>query len=561
MNKFFLFLVRTLSPVWTNLGVDPRQLLIILSVKLRMDDRNPRASFGKQAKEKKTTYATVLQFFMLLLMGSFFMAFFFMVQDHFVASSLYFLSVMSVLSLSLVADFSTILLDTRDQYIILPRPVSDRTVAIARIVHIAIKVLSQLLALGLPAFCYFLFLSHWSLALIFILQFLIAGLMSIFAVNLFYLFFLRVLNAQRFKDIISYLQIFLSILIFSAYYVGPKLLSSPFIQQLRIEHSAWTWVLPPVWIASLQQIGAKPLQEFVIVLAILALVTPILALWLTSRIFSSGFGGKLAALGAGDIPSEKIGLHSKPKGNSFYKLLGQLFTTSHLERAGFNIVWLISGRSREFKQQLYPTLAYLPVYFIFLIFLNGNKGDQQSFAGKLAIVESNGLYVVMYYMALLSLMTVLQLVSTSNQFKAAWVYYVSPVSKPGELMSGVLKAGFIKFFIPFSFFFLAISLPLFGFKVLNDLLLSVAIGGIEAVIIALFVLKAYPFSRPVGKINNKFLVNIMLMSFIGLFGYAHYFFIKHELVIWVATAIMWGIFLIMLRYFKDDKWESLGYAD
>jgi hypothetical protein len=77
------------------------------------------------------------------------------------------LSFISMLSITLVSDFSPILLDTRDQYIIMPRPVNDKTLAISRITFIAIKLFNQVIALTLPVLIYVLF--NWDIVSVFLL--------------------------------------------------------------------------------------------------------------------------------------------------------------------------------------------------------------------------------------------------------------------------------------------------------------------------------------------------------------------------------------------------------
>ncbi|WP_028296348.1 hypothetical protein [Olivibacter sitiensis] len=559
MNVLFLKFILLFKSLWTSLGVDPKLLETILQTKLKMDDRTPMTSFGRQKEQKPTTFATVFQFVMLILLGSVFLLFFFYVDDRFTALSLYFLSFMSVLALTLVADFSTILLDTRDQYIILPRPVNDRTVAMARILHMGIKLMSQLIGLAIPGIICVLFLWGWVPMLLFIMQVFIAGLMSLLIINIFYLAFLRFLSIQRFKDMVSYLQIFLSIFIFAAYYVGPRLLESQFVQEIRIPNMPALWLVPAVWVAALQELLGGNISMLTILLSALAIATPLLAFGLATNIFSSGFNAKLAGLSIGDTPKNNKAEADGQK-QPFYKLLARWLTNSPLENAGFDLLWGMTSRTREFKQQLYPSLAYIPMYFFFLFF-NGKGEEGKSVKERIADLDHSGLYIVMFYFSILSLISVLQLVTKSDRYKAAWIYYVAPMRHPGHLMSGVLKACLVKFYLPFSLFFLAISLPLFGPKIINDILLSMAFGGIEAVLLTLFLVKSYPFSRPMTKGESKFITNLVVMGFIGVLGLIHYAIVQYELLVWGATFLCWLIFLLMLHYFKKDKWTSLAYDD
>ncbi|VTR40788.1 Uncharacterised protein [Sphingobacterium thalpophilum] len=175
-------------------------------------------------------------------------------------------------------------------------------------------------------------------------------------------------------------------------------------------------------------------------------------------------------------------------------------------------------------------------------------------------MAESGLYIIMFYLSLLTILTVFHLITQSNKYKAAWIYYVSPISRPGQLMSGVLKACLIKYVLPFNILFICICIPLFGLSAINDLLLSAAVGGIESILIMLFLVKNYPFSKA-SQSNSKALVNLFILGFLGLLGYLHQVIFRHELLIWGLTAAGWTLFFIMLKYLKKEDWKSLAYDD
>src|SRR5690606_7325625 len=105
-----------------------------------------------------------------------------------------------------------------------------------------------------------------------------------------------------------------------------------------------------------------------------------------------------------------------------------------------------------------------------------------------------------------------------------------------------------------------ICIPLFGLSAINDLLLSAAVGGIESILIMLFLVKNYPFSKA-SQSNSKALVNLFILGFLGLLGYLHQVIFQHELLIWGLTAAGWTLFFIMLKYLKKEDWKSLAYDD
>lgn len=559
MNRLILQLLLLPASFWERLGVDTEKLRLILNVKLTLDDRRPRTTLkaSPAAKKKNTSGSNILQFIIMIAMGAAFLVYFFFTRDAYVAYFLYFFSLMCVLALMLIADFSTILMDTRDQYIILPRPVDDRTFAVSRILHIGILLLTQIGGLALPGLVYTGIAYGLLPGIIFILQIAVAGILTLLLVNQFYLMMIRWLSARRLKDLIATFQIIFSIAVFSSYYFGPALLRSEWIQQFHIRDAAWSWLLPPVWIASLQQLAIAPLSLLTVALSLLAVIAPAVALWLVIRIFSAGFNDKLAALAGGDERQGQSGTGAR-HGHTWRSRLAGMLTRTPLESAGFNIVWLLTGRTREFKQKLYPTFAYIPVYFLFMFFVGfGNRGTPGSFEEKLERLRDGGTFLILFYLSLFTLMSVFQLITQSERFNAAWVYRAAPVRAPGAFMSGVLMAVLVRFFFPFILALTLLAIPVTGGAIINDALLAAAIGSIEAMLIALFTMKAYPFSQPPKRPGGNVIATLMIMGFVGMLGYGHYVLLAYEWLVWAACIMAWGAFALMLRYFRKDAWEGL----
>lgn len=558
MEKFILRFILLFRSIWESLGVNYAQFKIILETKVTLDNRKP-ITFKKRNTGKSSSSTSIIQFIMYMIIGLMFMVILILIPDRYLALALMLLCFTSMLSITLVSDFSPILLDTRDQYIIMPKPVSDRTVALSRITFIAIKLFNQIIALCLPLVVYVLF--NWDITGIFllILQLLLSTLIALVFVNGFYMISIKYLSIQKFKDIIAYIQIGLSLIIFLAYYLGPNLIQKIVESQLTIEQLKFLWIFPSTWVASFQSLlqGDHSLQS--IIFSILGLVVPFFGIYACTKLFSRGFNAKIAALASSDTPLSETGhsISNTGKQRPFYKKLGASICSSPLEEAGFSIVWLISSKTREFKQQLYPSLAYLPIYFIFL-FLRTGKG--LPFAETLDKLRDSGLYIIMFYLSLLTILTVFQLITQSNKYKAAWIYYAAPIDRPGQFMTGVLKACLVKYVLPFNILFFCICVPLFGISSINDLLLSSAVGGIESILIMLFLVKNYPFSKA-SQSSSKALVNLLILGLLGLLGYLHKVIFQYELLVWGLAAIGWLLFFIMLKYLQKDDWKSLTFDD
>lgn len=558
MNKLIIRFVLLLHPIYNRLQVDTRQLAILLHTKLLMDDRRPLNTFGNRAK-KENNYSSWINMLLLGIMGCVLLFFLVLINKPYLSYTSYFGAFMAMLCLTLIADFSVILLDERDQYVVLPRPVNDVTFTLARIVHIGISMGKQVVGLALPGWVYTWLVKGWLAMFIFVWQVLIATIICVLLVNLFYLVMMRWLSVQRFKDLVAYLQIAFSILIFAMYYTVPGLLQSALVQQLDFKSTHWLWVMPASWIAAWQEVGKGDFSLLAITLSISAWLLPVLAFVFIVRRFSKGFHAALAGMSVGGRNIQAGG--ALPSTSSWANRCAAWFTREPIENAGFKFVWMITGRTREFKTKVYPSMAYVPVYCGFLLFFRNNGPEKLNLEERWQQVLDQHTYLFVLYFSLLTLLTVFQFITQSERYKAAWVYFITPIDRPGLLMSGVLKAAFVKFYLPFMFVFTVLGISFIGISVLNDILLSTAVGGIAAILICLLTVNGYPFSQPIKKAEGRFISNLLLMALIGLIGFGHYFAVEHELVVWGLAVFFCSVCAVMLHFFKKEKWEKIIFNE
>jgi len=159
----------------------------------------------RQSKEKKEiNSATLKTMFVSLIMGLFFLMGFAIGDDMTTKLTIFFSMFIFMLAATLITDFTSVLIDTRDNLIILPKPVSDATFVTSRLMHIAIHINKLLLPLALPALIALIVLYGPATIVPFILMTFFATLLSIFLVNAVYLLILQLVKpsklAERFYD-------------------------------------------------------------------------------------------------------------------------------------------------------------------------------------------------------------------------------------------------------------------------------------------------------------------------------------------------------------------------
>nr|MBC7611490.1 hypothetical protein [Pseudopedobacter sp.] len=560
INKYIINFVLLFKSVFNRFGVNADHLRIILTTKMKMDDRRPNVyNQQKNKKKKETNNSSWLTMFFLFITGGFFTIILGTVDTPYVGHTIYFSAFMVMLAITLISDFTSVLIDVRDNYIILPRPVSEATFTVSRILHIGIHTAKMALAISLSGMIF----SFWQgpiSGLMFLLEVLIATVLSIFLVNIIYLIVLKLTSPQKFKDFISYFQIIFSVLIFAAYYTLPKLIGASMLKDFNIKDYKILAVVPPMWIASLHELAVnfKSADILTYIYAVIALVSPILSLLLVVKVLAPGFNQKLSAISASGDDATIISSEGKGASRGFMNAVAKLVSPKPIENAGFKITWLLSSRYRDFKVKVYPAFAYVPVYFVYFGFMQ-KKG---SIANNWENMKAGNMYILILYLTSFVLTTVIQHVSMTERYKASWIYFSTPLKQPGALLAGMYKAVIIKFYLPYFILVSIFSLVFWGPKVINDLVLAFMIGAIYGIFVALFQVKGFPFSQPINikRGGKTFLTFFIILIPLGL-GFLHNWAVNYEWAITISAVIMTGVAWLMFSYYRKESWESLEMAD
>ena len=561
MDKIFLRFISFLNPVLVRTGVDTYQLNEILRIKLMIDNRRPRAAFAARKNAKNKGQSPWVVSFFTVLMGFFIGLVLFLDKTPYVGQTLYFSIFMVLMALTLISDFTTVLVDSRDQYIILPRPVNDRTITVSRILHVSIYILRLALLQGAPGLVMIGFINGLLAVPVFFVQILEATFLSIFIVNIVYLVIMKFVTPQKFKDIINYIQIGFSVVIFGAYYLLPRLINVSIIENISILSHWFAYLLPPVWITALNELLFHHGRADLItsLLAIAGLVVPVLGLWVVAKFLAPGFNRRLSIIATSDGNSGSPTTVKKERRWGLLDKIANIVAPDPVENAGFKISWKLMARTREFKMKAYPAFGYIPIYFLYFT-LNG-KG--QDLAERWENLKSGHNYIILVYLCTFIISAILTNISMSEKYKSAWVYYSTPISEPGKILSGMYKAILTIYFLPYCLILAAIIVSIWGPAAINDIILAMLICIIYGVLMALFMVKGLPFSKPVivKQGAGRFITSLMILFFLGGIGVGHYFLMKWENVIWIMIVPFLAIAWIMLHYYKKITWESLEMVD
>ncbi len=550
MLSFVLFFVKT----FLKKDVDFERLKIITQTKLITDRRRVRVTMkgrkeNKEPKNQMLITQIVYGFFGL------FIGFMIMSTDEILLAMVLLHSyILFMMAMTLITDFSTVMLDTTDNQIILPRPVTAKTLFVSRLVHILVYLLQFGIVLSLfpLIFTFVTFGPVVGIATIFTITLTIA--FAVFLTYLLYGLILRVSSEEKIKDIISYFQIGMTIFFAVGYQIIPRLVN---IENLKITLPLhwYAYIAPPVWMAvALQALQTVNFDKVHLIMLAFSVLIPLITFWVMIKFLAPSFSKKLAALGNSTESSSKAVKTGSQQKTSGIEKISVVLSSNKTEQAGFDLTWKMTGRDKGFKMQFYPSLAYLFVFAFIFVFKSGKDiGDLWS---KLPATK---MFLWFTYLPLFTISSAVALVAYNENFAASWIYSASPLRKPGSLISGALKSILVKFFIPVFLVLFGFSFYVWGVSIIDDFVLGFFNNILVFLLLAHIGTSYLPFSmqpgvkQQSGKLARMLLQFALVAAIVGL----HYL---ATMMVWIVPVLIpfsvLGCYLFF-RLIQNYSWQKI----
>lgn len=559
IDKLLLRFFLLPASIYKKAGVDLLQLKAILSAKLTMDNRRPSAftQQNRRREKQEINQSTLKTVFGALLMGCFMLTSFAIGDDMTTKLTFFMGMFIFMLCMTLITDFTSVLIDVRDNFIILPKPISDVTFVASRLLHITIRVCIVMIPLSLPS-CIAICINEGLAALLpFMLMVILCTLFCIFLINAIYILILKFTTPARFQSIISYIQIFFAVFLFAGYQMVPRLMDHVMLTNAHLADMPYIWLLPPFWFAEACLVLARlSFHAGGLVSLALSILVPMVSVWLVVRFFAPSFNRKLSMITGGtqeqSAPVVETGIRSRV---SWVSRLATFVTKPGAEFMGFMFGWKMITRSRDFKMKVYPSFGSVLVLGFLFVF-SPQKGFTTLGQGN---VISPALLMVVYLSSLVPIAAMTQL-PYSDKYKASWIFRTAPVDYPGKLICGVVKSVLAFFFVPVVLMILSFGLVIKGPLVVPNMLLgSFNVLAISS-LFALKTVRIIPFSAvQEGSSNGGAFINTMLSFFLSaLFGFIHWFISGYPymvvLFLFLSLSISWMVF----NEIKKISWESVS---
>lgn len=538
----FVKVLDLFKPIFNRMDVDYQSLRSILNMKLVLDSRRTSTVLqgGAEQKKERNNFLYSLGFY--LLMGLIMVPFIIIGENYIFQMSMVFGVFMFFMMTSLVADFSSVLLDLRDKEILLSKPISSQTLNVAKFLHIAYYIFMTSLALVGPALLVSLFRKGFLFFLLFLFEIVLIDLFLIVVTGILYLLILRFFDGEKLKDIITYVQIGLTLAITVGYQLLARAFTFVDIDKINFEAGTWAYLLPPIWFsAPFELVFNNNSETSTIVYSLLALVVPIAAIVFYIRSIPE-FESNLQKL-------NDTGGIRKDEGR-LARFLSKLFTNDEEERNLYSFARNMMKNEREFKLKVYPNLGF-GLIFPFLMMLPTVMDS------TLLEIRNSGNFLSLYLIAFV-ILGIVQYLPYSSDYRGAFVFRVSPIKDTTSIYKGALKAGFIHLFTPVFLFEGIIFLLIFGLRIVPDLVLIYLNISIATVLIYKIINKDIPFSRDFERVRKGKFVEVFLSSaLVFVFFLAHYFVskLKFGVYIFIVASIFINI-LVWKKGFKDKVLEA-----
>lgn len=554
MTLVILWVLDRLRPVFQSMGADYGALRAIVQVKLMMDNRRSVVSlgrYGKQSAENNANFTRILGIYAffggLISLGMLAAP----SKDRlFFPLTLQFAYIMGLCAMTLISDFSSVILDSADNQIILPRPVSNRTLWLARVVHIASYLFAIVFSLTGIAVLVIGYRFGALAGLLMLVMGLLSAVLMVFLTNVFYLVLMRFSSEEKLREIINYFQIVMAVLFYGGYQLLPRLIGSDALASQALAHEWWHYLVPPMWMAgAIETVILPALDKTHLTFGALALLTPFAGLWFMNRFLTTDFTQKLSALDQENRPLISSATTSAPTESGWVERLSGWLTTSSLERAAFAFTWRITGRDRKFKLKTYPQLGFGLAYVVAMSFQHRSLGSASFF------------YLFALYFAGIYVMVAQYQLSVSDNYRASWVYGSAPIRAPGDVLSGSLKALIIKLLTPFYLALSAYILYRYGLDKISDVLLGFSNSLVMLMCASLLSTRYMPFSVAQDALKQNNTARGLLISIVlGVVGFSHYGLTFVPYGVWIAIPLSILAFWILFQYYKKTSWEQISMA-
>lgn len=520
-------------------GVDYAQWLALTRAILKRDFRTRSSQMSRGSRGPATGGRA------LFAQAIFYSLFGFLLSIAIVVSSdLFFVGVvmcayvMFMVGTAVLLDHSSALTAADDYAVLGFRPVSSRTYFAVRLTNVLIYTLMMTTMVSyIPIGA--LFVKHGVAAGI-------AGFFALFGASLAIAFALllgyaglqRFVGANRLKNVLSYLQLAMSFMVYGGYFFISRMMSKSFLAHFTLQKTWWLLALPPAWFASYFDVAAGTFTP--------AVLLPALASVVALVVMSRALTGKLSAGFTDRLGESTVSATRTSVGSARPAKAGWLFRMGE----GRAMALLIRSQFRNDQKFRMGVLTILPltVLYIFQGVFREGSGTSSRPGGEFMLVG----FAIMMFPAMLKMQ-----LTRSDAFRASWIFFAAPVDR-ATLIRASKNVVVAMFLMPY-LIFVTVAMAWATHDVGQSVVHVGLMGLISHLVLQLTILlePELPFAKPTDK--NRSTSFFALFIGIGIINVLLTVFQKQLFGSWLnlaataAVTIIGSIFVELLTKARVDE--------
>ncbi|GAA0179617.1 hypothetical protein SH2C18_24560 [Clostridium sediminicola] len=484
--------------LYTKLGIDYELMRKILKLKLTVDSRRVPAILSVQNNKSgdKNKKSNSSQYFYYAFLGLFIGLPIFLPIEIIPKMNLVLGVLIFMITLTMISDFSYVLLDIRDLNILYPRPIDKKVISAARTTHIIIYLICIIIPMS-AFILVFGFINHGVIFLfVMLIELLFISIFTVFLTAILYYLILHFFDGEKLKDIINNFQILLSIFMIVGYQLAIRVFDfTEITDSFKIKW--YTYLLPSSWFATpfgiiLEQ---NSRLEFII-LGALAFIVPLGFLIIYNSFLGKDFEQNLIKLNNNtDKASKLYFLKSK-----FQRNIANFICSDNIEASFYKFAFSMFSKDRQLKLHIYPNITMAIVFPYLMLFTS--LDHELSLSQNLSKVSQGNHFLNLYFYTLM-ISSVIYSISYSEKFKGAWIYKVLPIKDYKSIHKGAYKSFVLIIIVPTFVITILIFLIFGGLKTLSNILLILINTLIVSMVIYQTSNKELPFSQDVGGMKSN----------------------------------------------------------
>ncbi|MBZ4663633.1 MAG: hypothetical protein JG776_1348 [Caloramator sp.] len=424
MEFLLLKLLGKFKFIFNYLKVDFETLYRILDIKFK-NDRRARTSLYKDYKvEGESKKSQIISFILGVILFGLAPSIAFTLHSIELVSNLSIAVIMILIFLSLVHDFSTVILSTSDKNILGAMPIDMNTLSSIRGTYVTIYLISILImTIILPtSIGTYIFGYKYIIGMLIVTPLIL--MFSLSLTILIYSLILKHYDGEKLKDIVNYFQIAFLLGSILFYQFGADIIQR---SSNVLQNSKAIFILPSTWYSGIFNLLLGEFSIKSLIAFILGSLATILFFIITQKYLLVELEKNLYKFDMGNKSQSVI------KKGKFVDLI----IKDPVEKSSYIFSKAMFKRDRMLKQKM---ITGLSTAFIFIAPLIRDVLSEKN-------VDPVSWFFAVYGI-IVFLSTQPQFIAYTSSFKASYIYEVLPIEDAEPIVKGAIKAMFINFIMP-----------------------------------------------------------------------------------------------------------------